>query len=268
MKRLLSYILITGVFLLNIIGVVKADFATPFVDTAEVGEIATERCWLISAFQNAYLVVVATDTEEYIVLSAIAAEGVVDESLLGKPVILKAKVMEKEIRTDGNMHMRLEILSVKPAVVEQPKVTESVPQDWKRIDADGKFTFFVPPDMEAEAAQGIDSYVGEYRSNGIRLYFDYGWWSGNFCDARYTEQKPQNADVTIQIGGQRARLVTFYEPNPKMDYEFPYIAVVCFADLGTEKPGQKITLTMWATCKGRAEQQTAKRIFQSIQFSR
>ncbi|MDP3041604.1 MAG: hypothetical protein Q8N62_02560 [Candidatus Omnitrophota bacterium] len=117
MKRLLSYIFIAGVFLLNIIGVVKADLATPFVDTVEVGEISTGRCWLISEYQNEYLVVVATDTSEFMILSAIAAEGVVDESLLGKPVILKAKVMEKKIRPDGKLHMLLEILSVKPVVI-------------------------------------------------------------------------------------------------------------------------------------------------------
>ena len=146
--------------------------------------------------------------------------------------------------------------------------TEPVPQDWKRIDANGKFTFFVPPDMEAEAVQGTDSYVGRYRSTGLRLYFDYGWWPGNLCDARSTEQKPQHTDVATQIGGQRARLVTFSEPHPTMDRQFPYVAVVCFADLGTAGAGQKITLTMWANGNGRAEQQVAEKIFRSIQFSR
>ena len=145
--------------------------------------------------------------------------------------------------------------------------TEPVPQDWKRIDANGQFTFFVPPDMEAEAVQGTDSYVGQYRSTSLRLYFDYGWWPGDLCDARYTEQKPQHTDVAAQIGGQRARLVTFYEPHPKMDHEFPYVAAVCFDDLGTEEMDQKITLTMWANGTGRAEQQIAETIFRSLQFS-
>jgi hypothetical protein len=146
--------------------------------------------------------------------------------------------------------------------------TEPVPQDWKHIDANGKFTFFVPPDMEEEVVQGTDSYVGQYRSTNVRLYFDYGWWPGNLCDARYTAQKPQHRDAATQIGGQPARLVTFYEPDPKMDHAFPHIAVVCFADLGTEGPGQTITLTMWANGQGRAEQQTAAKIFRSIKFSR
>jgi len=146
--------------------------------------------------------------------------------------------------------------------------TESVPQDWKRIDAEGKFTFFIPSDMEAEAVQGTDSYVGQYRSDSLRLYFDYGWWPGDLCDARYTAQKPQHAEVTTRIGGQAARVITFYEPTPKMDHEFPYIAVVCFLDLGTEAIGQKLTLTMWARGKGCAEQQIAAKIFRSIRFSR
>ncbi len=147
------------------------------------------------------------------------------------------------------------------------EMAEPLAQDWKRVDANGKFTFWVPPDTETEAVQGTDSYVGQYRSTGLRLYFDYGWWPGNLCDAGYTAQKPQQTDVTTQIGGQNARLVTFYEPQPKMDHQFPYVAVVCFADLGTEGPGQKITLTMWANGQGRAEQQIAEKIFRSIQFS-
>lgn len=148
------------------------------------------------------------------------------------------------------------------------KATEPVPKDWKRIDANGTFTFFVPPDMEAEPVQGIDSYVGQYRGNSMRLYFDYGWYPGNFCDARYTEQKPQHTDVTTQIGGETARLMTFHEPEPKMDHAFPYVAVVCFAELGTEERRPKITLTMSVNGKGRAEQQIAEKIFRSIQFSR
>ena len=101
----------------------------------------------------------------------------------------------------------------------------------------------------------------------MQLYFDYGWWSMDLCDARYTAQKPQHVDVTTPIGGQRARLITFYESHPKMDREFPYVAVVCFSDLGLEEPGQKIVLTIWANGKRRAEQQTAEKIFRSLRFS-
>ncbi|MDD5596102.1 MAG: hypothetical protein PHY94_07680 [Candidatus Omnitrophica bacterium] len=121
MKRLLNYTLIASIFLLNIIGRINADIATPFVDTGKVGEISEGYCWLISENKNDYLVIVHTDTAEFMVLSAIDTQGVVNESLLGKPVILKAKVLKKEIRENEEPYILLEILSVKPTL--SPKLS-------------------------------------------------------------------------------------------------------------------------------------------------
>ena len=146
-------------------------------------------------------------------------------------------------------------------------VEQSVSSDWKSVDAKGEFSFSLPKDMEPHPIQGQDSYVGEYRSSTTLLNFDYGWYPIDLCDAKYSGAKPQFEQAATAIDGRRARVMTFHDPNRKYDAEFPYVAAVCFDDLGTEL-GQKVTLSMWTYCKGNAEQEISKKIFYSIKFPR
>jgi len=96
---------------------VEAYFATPFVDTGSVGEITEGRCWLAwtngNEKEDAFLVIVSTDTLQHIVLHGTARKGIVQELMWGKPVIVKAKILEKEYRSDDYLQVILEVLSVK-----------------------------------------------------------------------------------------------------------------------------------------------------------
>ena len=97
---------------------VEAYFATPFVDTGTVGEITEGRCWLAwtngDEKEDAFLVVVFTDTLEYYVLHGTAKKGVVPESLWGRPIVIKAKILEKKHISDRDPpHVKLEVLSAK-----------------------------------------------------------------------------------------------------------------------------------------------------------
>lgn len=64
--------------------------------------------------------------------------------------------------------------------------SEVARSEWKAVDAKGRFSFAIPPDMAEQAAQGIDSYVGQYRNDGIQLSFDYGGYSDPLL--RYSEE--------------------------------------------------------------------------------
>jgi hypothetical protein len=48
---------------------------------------------------------------------------------------------------------------------------------WKQVDAGAAFSFDLPIEMEQKRATGTGSYVGEYRSAGMRITFDYGRYS-------------------------------------------------------------------------------------------
>lgn len=142
------------------------------------------------------------------------------------------------------------------------EVARSVPEDWKKIDAEGHFTFFLPPGMEKGADRGRDSYVEVYRSADMRVSFDYGQWSNTLKDFA---EKPEYQEVRTKIAGKRAKVVTFYDPESS--YEYKYVAAAHFPDV------RKIPfpigwgkLTFWANGKGIAEQEIAKQIFHSISF--
>ena len=137
--------------------------------------------------------------------------------------------------------------------------------DWNVVDAKGIFSFSLPSDMEPHPVQGQDTYVGEYRSNAIHLSFTYGEYGIDLCDVKVSETKPQFDQVSIDIDGRRARVLTFNDPS---EAGFPYAAAACFDDLGADWAGEKTKLDLWAYCKNPAGQETAKKIFRSISIKR
>src|SRR5687767_10327275 len=66
-------------------------------------------------------------------------------------------------------------------------------QGWDLINADGKFKFYLPHNMQKQDIYGIDSYVEEYRNKSMRVSFDYGIHSdpldGYFMESEYKEIK-------------------------------------------------------------------------------
>ena len=146
-----------------------------------------------------------------------------------------------------------------------PMASGTVPSDWKKVDAEGRFSFFLPPDMEEHPVKGIDSYVGEYRNSDVALSFDYGWWSDSF---KYYPSRPQYQEATVEIDGKAAKVITFF--RSEHDNPFPYVAAIHFADVGTGpgEGGMITKLTLWADCKSPADQDIAKEIFSSIKFPR
>ncbi len=51
------------------------------------------------------------------------------------------------------------------------------PADWRRLEAGTSFSVAAPPGWTYTPAQGIDSLVGAFEGDGIRITFDYGWYS-------------------------------------------------------------------------------------------
>jgi hypothetical protein len=133
----------------------------------------------------------------------------------------------------------------------------SIPDGWRRVEAGGRFVFSIPPDMQPQAVQGIDSYVGQYRSDGCELGFSYG----RYADSLNYEDKPEYTEERSEIGGKEAKVVTFYDPN-RGDGRAA-VAAVNFPDLGRGRT----RLTMHLACRTRSERDTAKRVFQTISFT-
>jgi len=130
------------------------------------------------------------------------------------------------------------------------------PGDWQKIDAKGRFSFLIPPDIKPDTVQGIDSYIGQFQSSNMQINFDYG---GHSDPLQYSDKSEYEETIT-KSDGRKAKLVTFHDPA--MNQNLAYIAAIHFADLGD---GQT-KLTMWVYGKGREEQIIATKILQSIKF--
>ena len=132
---------------------------------------------------------------------------------------------------------------------------------WKRVDAAGSFSFSVPETMRKVKVQGVDSYVGQYASNGLHVLFDYGMYSDPL--ERYSNEA-EYIEINRKIAGLDARIVFFRQPNHASKHR--YFAAVHIPKVAGDR-GEGITkLTMVAQFNEQSDWGTAQNIFESIRF--
>ena len=81
-----------------------------------------------------------------------------------------------------------------------------LPADWRLVEATstfGGFSLGLPPGWQLNQLQGIDSYVGEIVAEGVRLEFDFGWYSNPLAD----DDDPLYIVTYEDIGGRQGKLV-------------------------------------------------------------
>src|SRR6266446_1966001 len=132
-----------------------------------------------------------------------------------------------------------------------PPSSISPPAGWVQVDA-RKFVFFVPPDVKSVPTMGIDSFVGQYKGDSISLDFDYGFYSDGLQDAEGGFNYVSHLE---RIDGKKARMASFDFPNT--GHPFDYAIGVHFPKAGAKG----IRLTVFATCKTKADYETAEQIF-------
>ena len=120
-QRKWVYATISLAAILFFTNVLEADFATPFVEVNnKVGDISEAHGYVVALSPNIeqcthFLVIVTTDCEEHVVINATANRELITQSFLGKPVIIKAKVISRnENARTKKTEIELEILSVRP----------------------------------------------------------------------------------------------------------------------------------------------------------
>jgi len=137
-----------------------------------------------------------------------------------------------------------------------PSTSVNPPPGWVQVDA-RKFVFYAPLDLKAVPVHGLDSFIGDYKGDSITLSFDYGLYSDPLETAHggsgYTSHRER-------IGGQMAKIASFYLPNSDPQFDFA---------IGVHFPkaaGKEIGLTVFATCKSTNDYETARTIFRTIRF--
>ena len=134
------------------------------------------------------------------------------------------------------------------ALAEQNAAT-TLPDGWKQLDAD-YFTIYAPPTWKFRKLQGIDSYVGEFVGDGVKLEFDYGQYSNALTD----EKEPTYVVIEEKVGGRLARMVSPRVPGHG-------VTGIYFQDVGDANGLNIAGLNL-----SDAQQKTVLTIFRTIRF--
>ncbi len=144
LRPVLTIILVLGVTLF-VGALALTDFAVPLVEiNNKVGNVAEIHGYVVALGHNVedckyYLVLVTNDRMEHIVISATADKNVVKESLLGRPVIIKAQVTDrKEDPKTKRVVVKLKILSIRSSKKQKSfkKIKGLAQSEYERGKAD------------------------------------------------------------------------------------------------------------------------------------
>ena len=89
-----------------------------------------------------------------------------------------------------------------------PRLTEDR-STWSWVDAEGQFSFLLPPSLKQTDAIGIDSFVRTYESWDVHLAFDYGTsygWGTPNCQVQ-REGRPDVSCRFLNLGTARGMIV-------------------------------------------------------------
>jgi hypothetical protein len=131
-------------------------------------------------------------------------------------------------------------------------------QQWSDVRVGDMFTFSAPAGLEPTSARGMDTDFGEWRGGDLLVRID----AGLFVDplASYGS-KPNVRAFDEAIDGQRARLVTFDQPDGSR------FTAAHFPDVPNAAGGRK-KLTFVVISSGERSADDAMRIVRSIRFHR
>lgn len=160
-----------------------------------------------------------------------------------------------------------EKIQVSVPTLAELKVESNHPAGWRRIDADSKFSFYLPPDLREVdligCPFGIRKYFGnqslmagyDYVPNGVS---EYGYRGKSFCELmeRLLADQAMYRSSEVEIGGRRARQIFWKLGNPKHSQ-----MMLCFPDLG-----DGTVLKFGASLEDERAMDEAKVILASIEF--
>jgi hypothetical protein len=136
-----------------------------------------------------------------------------------------------------------------------------IPAGWKRIDADGKFSFYLPPDMRDTGSSGFENYHKEFTNGKLHVSFDYDPIEVLAYPVRPGALGKNLQQTQLEIDGQKA-FMFLYEGTDLRKRPY-YTADLSIGDI----PNRQVKLRMWISCWNRARLKTAETILRSIRFT-
>jgi hypothetical protein len=135
-----------------------------------------------------------------------------------------------------------------------------LPAGWKKIDANGKFSFYLPPDMRVSGV-GIENYHRDYTNGKINVSFDYDPFEILAYPVRKGSLGKNFQEISLEIDGRKAFLFTY--ENTDMRKRPYYTADLSIGDLPNGDVKLRMTFSSWR----QSRLKMADTIFRSIKFN-
>jgi hypothetical protein len=143
-------------------------------------------------------------------------------------------------------------------LASKPIAKEPIPSGWQRIDAEGYFSFYLPPGMQLRSTERCEecAWGSTYADDRILLHAEYTSWNEEYAEPYLTKQPDYQKQIT-EIGGKKAKVQSWRtQDSPE---QFAYIAEVRF--YGSDG---KLVARLSASCKAQHDVDTAKQIFRTV----
>jgi hypothetical protein len=139
----------------------------------------------------------------------------------------------------------------------------TVPDGWRRVEAEGKLAFYLPPGMKQSTVHGLENLYQEYKSATLTLSFVYEPDSVLAYEERESEYGKDHREIATEVDGRKA-ILFIYRREIEDNHPPTYNADIYVGDL----PGARVKLWMWASGKSPDDIETARRIFSSVEFTK
>jgi hypothetical protein len=144
--------------------------------------------------------------------------------------------------------------------INAPAVQVSIPDGWRKVDAEGHFTFYLPESMKLSSdARCVECAWGSTYSDGrIQLYAEYTSWNEEYAAHHLAKQKEYVKELT-EVDGRKAKIQSWRAGD--LPGGFGHIAEVRFYGVDG-----KLVARMSALCKERRDVEIAKQVFRTVDF--
>ena len=147
-----------------------------------------------------------------------------------------------------------------PVNTSIPRTQNSVPPGWRKIDAEGKFSFYLPPNMRDTGSRGIENFHREYTTGRMYLTFDYEPYGFLAYENRAIAFGKDFKEIELLVDGRKAFLFIYQSKDRKN--RRTYDANLYIGDL----PNGHVILWMSVSSRSPQAVEIAKTIFSTIKF--
>ena len=138
---------------------------------------------------------------------------------------------------------------------------DSIPSGWRKFDAYGKFSFYLPPSMRKTGVIGIENLHSEYTNGRMQVSFDYEPFGFLAYEQRAIEFGRDFKEMELLVDGKKSFLF-LYESRDRNNRR-THNASLYVGDL----PNRQVLMSMLVTSRSPNVGEVAKTIFSTIKFS-